>query len=486
MCHPDDAEAVRIDLKNTTVEIVPISKRITADGQRRKRRMKKSDVVVLGGMAGINAGMSCRKHYPDKSVTLIREQTTVLVPCAIPYVFGTLGELEKNVIPDSLLEGNAIELIQGVVTAVNRSEKVVTLADGQTVGYEKLVFATGSLPLVPPIPGIEKKNVFPVNKRFKYLSGMWDEIEKASDIVIIGGGFIGMEFADECRKGRDANITVIELLPHCLQLAMDDEYCEEAESALRDAEVDILTSEKVVEILGDDHVAGVKLASGKEIKADAVILGLGAVPNTDLAKETGLELGFRNAIKVNRHMQTLTDPDVFACGDCAERFSFFDGSPSGVMLASVATSEARIAGANLFSRTHYNQGTISVFATMINGRAFGAAGISERSARAAGCEIIVGRATAPDTHPAGMPGSSSINLKLIFAKDTRILLGGGMSGGRTTGEKVNVISACILHRMTVDDILMFQMGTHPALTSSPIVYPLVNAACQCVIPLGGA
>jgi len=447
--------------------------------------MKKADVVILGGMAGINAGISCRRHYPDKSVLLIREQATVLVPCAIPYVFGTLGEMGKNVIPDSLLQSNEIELIKGSATNVDRPNRVVTLADGQTVGYEKLVFATGSLPLVPPIPGIEKENVFSVDKKYEYLSAVREEVNKAKDIVIIGGGFIGMEFADECRKDRDVNVTVIELLPHCLQLAMDDEYCEEAESALRNAGVDIITSEKVVEILGNDRVAAVKLASGKEIKADLVILGLGAVPNTNLAKEAGLELGFRNAIRVNRHMQTLTDPDIFACGDCAERVSFFDGSPSGVMLASVATAEARIAGANLFSRTHYNKGTISVFSTMINGRAFAAAGISERQARAAGCEIIVGRATAPDTHPAGMPGSSPIDLKLIFAKDTRVLLGGGLSGGKSTGEKVNVISACILHRMTVDDIVTFQMGTHPALTPSPIVYPLVNAACQCVTPLKG-
>ena len=448
--------------------------------------MKKADVVILGGMAGINAGISCRRHYPDKSVLLIREQATVLVPCAIPYVFGTLGEMGKNVIPDSLLQSNEIELIKGSATNVDRPNRVVTLADGQTVGYEKLVFATGSLPLVPPIPGIEKENVFSVDKKYEYLSAVREEVNKAKDIVIIGGGFIGMEFADECRKGRDVNVTVIELLPHCLQLAMDDEYCEEAESALRNAGVDIVTSEKVVEILGNGRVAAVKLASGKEIKADLVILGLGAVPNTNLAKEAGLELGFRNAIRVNRHMQTLTDPDIFACGDCAERVSFFDGSPSGVMLASVATAEARIAGANLFSRTHYNKGTISVFSTMINGRAFAAAGISERQARAAGCEIIVGRATAPDTHPAGMPGSSPIDLKLIFAKDTRVLLGGGLSGGKSTGEKVNVISACILHRMTVDDIVTFQMGTHPALTPSPIVYPLVNAACQCVTPLKDA
>lgn len=448
--------------------------------------MKRADVVVLGGMSGITASISCRRHYPNRSVALIREQATVLVPCAIPYVFGTLGKLEKNVIPDSLLEGNGIERIQGQATEVNRSDKVVTLADGQTIGYEKLIFATGSLPLVPPIPGVEKRNVFPVNKRFRYLREVLEEVGKARDIVIIGGGFIGMEFADECRKGSNANVTVIEMLPRCLQLAMDDEYCEEAEAALTAAGVDILTGEKVVDILGDGRVTGVRLASGKEIKADLVILGLGSVPNTDLAKEAGLELGFRNAIRVNRHMQTLTDPDVFACGDCAEKPSFFDGSPSGVMLASVATAEARIAGANLFSPTHYNKGAIGVFSTMINGRAFGAAGISERQARAAGCEIVVGRATAPDTHPAGMPASNTMNLKLIFAKDTRVLLGGGLSGGKSTGEMTNVISACVLSRMTADDIMMFQMGTHPALTASPIVYPLANAACQCVTALNGA
>ncbi len=448
--------------------------------------MKKTDMVILGGVSGVTAGMSCRRHYPDKSIVLIRKQDAVLVPCAIPYVFGTLGTLDKNLIPDSLLENNAIELIKGEATDVNRSDKVVTLADGQSLGYEKLVFATGSLPLVPPIPGVEKKNVYPVSKRIKHLSGMLQEVEKAEDIVIIGGGFIGMEFADECKKGRKVKVTVIEMLPRCLQLAMDDEYCEEAEAALTKAGIDILTDERVVDILGDDRVTGVKLASGKEIKADVVILGIGAVPNTDLAKKAGLELGFRNAIKVNRHMQTLSDPDIFACGDCAERFSFFDGSPSGVMLASVATSEARIAGANLFSRTHYNQGTISVFSTMINGRAFAAAGISERHAGTAGCEIVTGKAAAPDTHPAGMPDSNSMNLKLIFAKDTRILLGGAVSGGKSTGEMINVISACIQHRMTADDIDMFQMGTHPALTASPIVYPLVNAASQCVNVLNGA
>ena len=156
------------------------------------------------------------------------------------------------------------------------------------------------------------------------------------------------------------------------------------------------------------------------------------------------------------------------------------------MLASVATAEARIAGANLFSPSHHNFGVISVFATVINGRAFGVAGVTERTARENGMNIVVTNAQAPDTHPGGMPDSAMLKVKLIFAKDTGILLGGAVSGGKSTGELVNVIGACIMHRMTANDIVKFQMGTHPALTSSPIAYPLVNAACKAVLPIQGA
>ncbi|MEA2014261.1 MAG: FAD-dependent oxidoreductase, partial [Thermodesulfobacteriota bacterium] len=336
-----------------------------------------------------------------------------------------------------------------------------------------------------PIPGVDKKNVFSVRKEFDYLSDVQETMQKVKDLVIIGGGFIGMEFADECRKGRDINVTVIEALPRCLQMAMDNEFCDEAQAKLEAAGVKILVNEKVDAILGDDSVTGVKLVSGGEIKADMVILGIGAVPNTKLAEKSGLELDFRNTIKVDRYMQTYSDPDVYACGDCAGKVSFFNGRPSGVMLASVATSEARIAGANLFSPTHQNDGAISVFSTVINGRAFGVAGMTERTAGVSGMQIVVGTAEAPDTHPGGMPNSTLTKVKLVFARDTGTLLGGSISGGKPVGEMVNVLSACIAHKMTADDMVKFEMGTHPALTSSPIMYPIVNAACKAVIPLKG-
>jgi NADH oxidase (H2O2-forming) len=447
--------------------------------------MKKTDVVILGGLSGITAGLSCRRHYPDKKVVLVRKEGTVLIPCGIPYIFGTVDGPENNVVPDGLLESNGIELVTDEAIALDRDKKIVKLKEHESIQYNKLVFATGSLPIIPNIPGIDKENVFPVKKEFDYLKRVLSKVRNAKDIVIIGGGFIGVEFADECRKNKGVTVTVVEMQEYCLKLAMDDEFCNEAESRLEETGVRILKNEQVISIEGEDKVEYVELASGKKLKADIVILGIGCIPNSQLAEKSGIELGYRKGIRVDRLMRTFTDANIFACGDCCTKESFFDGRPSGIMLASVATSEARIAGANLFSPVHYNCGVISVFATFINDRAFGIAGLTERVARENGIEIVIGEASAPDTHPGGMPNSTMLKVKLIFSKDTGIILGGAASGGKSTGEMLNVISACILHKMSANDMVLFQMGTHPALTSSPIAYPIVNAACKAVLPIRG-
>lgn len=445
--------------------------------------MKETDVLVLGGLSGITAGISCRRHYPDKKVVVVRKEGTILIPCGIPYIYGTVGGPQYNVIPDGLLESNQIELVKDEAVDVDRENKIVTLKDGEPIKYDKLVFATGSMPIVPPIPGIEKKNIYAIWKDFDYLSKVYDEMSNIKDLVIIGGGFIGVEFADECRKRNDINVTVVEALPHCLQMALDDEFCAEAQEKLAEAGVNMLLNSKAQAFLGDEEVTGVLLADGTEIKADMVILGIGAKPNAELAKQSGIELGFNNTIRVDAHMRTYTDPDVFACGDCAEKHSFFTGKPVNTMLASIATAEARIAGANLYSPVHSNCGAISVFSTIVNGRAFAVAGLTERQAKQIGMNVVVGRAESADTHPGGMPNSTLTKVKLVFGKENSVLIGGSISGGKPVGEMINVLSACIMHHMTADEMVMFQMGTHPALTSSPIAYPIVNAACKAVMYL---
>ncbi|GAI07859.1 unnamed protein product, partial [marine sediment metagenome] len=291
--------------------------------------MKGSDVVVIGGSAGgIPAAISCRRRYPEKSVLLIRKEEQVLIPCGLPYIFGTVGSPEKNLIPDAMLKNNGIELIIGEVVEIDRDKKVVSIADGEAVSYDKLVLATGSLPVILPIPGVDKENVLSAIKDVAYLNNMLDKVNQAKDIIIIGGGFIGVEFADECKKNRDNSVTIIEILPHCLELALDEEFCIEAERGLAERGIKLLTNKRVEAILGNKQVSAVRLADAQERKADMVIMGVGARPNTELAEKAGLQIGPTRAIAVDRFMRTITDPNIFACGDCAEKYAYFSGKPS--------------------------------------------------------------------------------------------------------------------------------------------------------------
>ena len=440
--------------------------------------MKKADVVVIGGSAaGLTAAISCRRRHPEKSVLLIRKEEQVLVTCAIPYIFGTVGSLEENLIPDAILENNGIKLTIGEVEEIDRDKKTVSTVNGETVSYDKLVLATGSLPMVLPIPGIDKENVFPMKKNVAYLQNVLDVVNKAKDIVVIGGGFIGVEFADECKKNRNNNVTIIETLPHCLQLAFDDEFCIEAEKMLTERGVKLLVNNRVEAILGNKQVNSVRLSTGEELKADVVIIGVGMAPNTELARKAGLRVGSSTkGILVDRYMRTVTDANIFACGDCSVKVSFFTGRPSNIMLASVATAEGRIVGANLFDVCYLTYGGIGVFSTVIGELALAAAGLTERIAKQAGYNVVTGESAAPSRHPAGMPGAASTKVKLIFSKDNGLLIGGETLGGIYVGELINVISACIQHKLTAYEVSLFQMGTHPALTASPIAYQLVNAA----------
>lgn len=445
--------------------------------------MKKADVVVVGGSAaGPVAGITVRRHYKDASILLIRKESKVMVPCGIPYIFGTVGSPDKNVIPDALLSNNGIELMVDEVTVADRAAKTLTTAGGETIGYEKLILATGSLPIQPPIPGIELENVFAVYKDADHLARVQQVLSRSSDIVIIGGGFIGAEMADECKKIGNASVTIVEILPHCLLLALDDEFCVKAEDALAQRGIRIITNNGVKAILGNGKVTSVELQNGDKLKADAVIIGIGAVPNTELARKMGLRIGEQRGIWVDEYMRT-SDKNIFACGDCAEKFSFFTRKPSGLRLASIATIEARIAGANVFKLKRKNKGAVGVFSTAFGDFALSAAGLTEKAAKDAGFDIIVGEAAAVDKHPGSMPNARELKTKLIFDKKTRKLIGGELSGGITTGEMANVIAALIQQEMTADEVATFQMGTHPALTASPIVYQIVNAAEQAITKL---
>jgi len=447
--------------------------------------MKEYDVIVIGGSAaGVTAAITARKYYPNKSILMIKNVKSVPIPCGIPYIFGTVGDPMKNLLPtDTMMVSNKVDVVQDEVIKINRDFKLVMTKTNESYSYQKLVLANGSVPIIPSISGIQLQNVFPIVKDAEYLQMMLEATKRANDFVIVGGGFIGVEMAEELKKMRpEARVSVVEMQSHCLQLVYDSDFCAIAEKALAEQQINLMTNETVSAITGHDHVEKVLLASGKEIPADCVILGIGCVSNTALAHEAGLKIGPAKGILVNRHMQTA-DANIFACGDCADKVSFFDQKPSGLKLASIATQEARIAGANLFNLRRINSGAIGIFSTFIGKKTFAAAGLTEREAQGRGYQIVMGEAEAINRHPGGMPGAEGLKVRLIFEAGSKILLGGQIYGAASGGELINVVGALISQKTTAEDIVLFQAGTHPALTASPVAYQLVNAAENALVKM---
>jgi NADPH-dependent 2,4-dienoyl-CoA reductase/sulfur reductase-like enzyme len=392
-------------------------------------------------------------------------------------MFASLKNPDDNKLGNAALEKNNVEVTVDEATKIDRAEKAVTTKSGQKFRYEKLVLAAGSIPIAPRIKGIDKKGIYSIHKDMTYLKRVVEEIRTAKNVLIVGGGFIGVELADEISKMNGPNVLLVEILPTLLPNSFDPEFSKIAEEALKANGVTILTSTRVEEIFGNEKVDRIRLSDGKEITVDAIILGVGGAPNTKLAAEAGLDLGRGKGIWVDEYMRTI-DNDIFAVGDCAEKRDFYTHKVVPVMLASTATAEARIAGANLYKLkvVRENKGTIAIYSTYVDGKVLGSAGLTENSARVEGFEIITGNADCADKHPAALPGSCNIKLKLVFSKNSGIILGGQVAGGISCGEIINLIGVTIQKRMSFVELETLQVATHPYLTSAPTVYPVVLAA----------
>lgn len=440
--------------------------------------MKSVDVLVIGGSAaGIVAASTGKAFYPSKSFLIVRREREAVVPCGIPYIYGTLDSISQNIIPNAHIEQAGVELFINEVTAIDKSAKVVTTADGTEIAFDKLVIATGSMPRVPSwLKGTGLGNVFTIPKDRDYLENLRLKLEQCTNIVIIGGGFIGVEMADELRK-KGKRITLVEVMPHVLNAAFDDDLSVKAEKILVEGGIVLRTGEKVGELIGDGVVSGVLLENGELLDADAVILATGYAPNVDLARNAGIKINELGAIRVDEYMRT-EDKNIFAVGDCAEKFSFITRIVKGLMLAATACSEARIAGMNLYglSRLRTFSGTISIFSTAIGGTAFAAAGVTEHLALDRGFDVISASAEGIDKHPKSLPGTSSQFVKLIVNRESGLVLGGAVVGGVSAGELINVIGVIIENKMTIHEVLTLQIGTHPLLTGPPTGYPLIKAA----------
>ncbi|MFA4991039.1 MAG: FAD-dependent oxidoreductase [Candidatus Omnitrophota bacterium] len=440
---------------------------------------KKADILIIGaGPAGVVCAATARKYYPEKSIMVMKDIADGVIPCGIPYMFVSLNNPDENKLGMVSLEKNNVDIVVDKALRLDRKEKIIETESKNSYSYEKLVLAVGSTPLILPIKGIDKQGVYPINKEMGYLKSVIERIKRCKNVLVIGGGFIGVEFADELSKLKGVNVTLVEMLPHLLANSFDIEFSRMAEERLKEKGVTVLTNTRVEEIIGRDKVEKVRFSDGKEISVEGVILGAGSRPNVKMAVDAGLEIGSCKGILTDEYMRASTDPDIFAIGDCSCKRDFYTRKAISVMLASTATAEARIAGANLYQIKviRENKGTIAIYSTYIDGLVLGSAGLTEKTAREEGFEIVVGSVDGIDKHPATLPGACKGKIKLIFSRQSGIILGGQVSCGMSCAQMINIIGVAIQKRMSATELETLQVATHPYLTSAPTMFPIVLAA----------
>ncbi|MCK5731370.1 MAG: FAD-dependent oxidoreductase [Draconibacterium sp.] len=441
--------------------------------------MKNYDVIIIGaGPAGIITGVTAKKAHPEKSMLIFKEEEKGLVPCGIPYIFHELDGVDKNIMGPKPFVDLGGDVQTDSVIDVNLNNKSVKTKSGKEYGFDKLVFATGSKVTIPTfIPGYDLKNVYYIRKSYNYIKQIFEELKTKKNIVVIGGGFIGAEVAEQLAMHSDKNITLIESEEYCFSKAFSKELSIIATKALSESKVNVQTLVRVEKVNGDNGiVTSVSLSTEKTIQCDAVIMAIGYKPNTDLAKNAGLELNKMGAIKVDSYERTQ-ESGVCAVGDCSQTIGFLTGRSNHVMLASTATAEARILGHNLFGVKIKKTftGTIAVFSTEINGIAMAAAGVNDSTAKESNIKIISAEFSDFDTHPAAFKHTSALTLKL-YASPCGSILGGEVWGGKSAGEIINTISLAIQKNVTVYELISFQIGTHPLLTSAPTKSILIKTA----------
>jgi len=442
---------------------------------------KYSDILIIGaGPAGMVAAMGSVMNYMDKSVTVIRENERLLVPCGIPYIFGkTLGSIEKDEV-ECGGHNPLMDKIDRVVASVKKVdiENKIVYTDDTTYKFDKLIFATGSISFVHKDfeNTLSLPNVFTIDKNFDHLANLKKTIDKSKKIVVVGSGFIGVEVACELAS-IDKEVSIIGG-KHILAGSFDKDMTTEAEDLMKDLGINLVLGQHAQEVVEENGQAkSLKLCDGTIIEADVIILATGYKPNTSLAKEAGLKLARYDGIWVDEYMRTK-NKDIFAIGDCSGRRDFITRDPSKVMLASTSSAEARIAVSSLYKINVLKgfNGTIAIFSTMIKDRVFASAGITQKGANDQNIDIVTGYFEGLNRHPGTIPDSAKQSVKLIVMRNSGKIIGGQVIGAKEAGEMINIIGLAIEAELTIYSLLSLQVATQPLLTAAPTNYPIVQAA----------
>ncbi|MBN1393941.1 MAG: FAD-dependent oxidoreductase [Pirellulales bacterium] len=449
-----------------------------------KKPMK---VVIIGGVAaGPKAASKIIRLMPNADVTIVEKGRLLsYAGCGLPYFVSGVVKEEKElmstpvgVVRDPIFfrkVKNVHVLNETEAAEIDRAGKRVrirSLADGKEswLNYDKLVLATGGTPVVPPIPNVRLKNIFTLTgvRDAEGIRAILAE-EKARDVVIVGGGLIGVE-TTEALAYKGCRVTIVEMLPQVLNI-FDWEMAELVEQHMESHGVKVLTGTKVVSFQGNGKVSRVATDRG-ELPADMVVMAVGVRPNVGLAKTAGLEIGSTGAIKVDEHMQT-SDPDIYAAGDCVQSVDLLTGRPCFVPLGSTANKQGRVVAVNVCGGSDSFPGVLGSTVCKVFDFCVARTGLTETAAEKLGYEVTTALAPGPD-RAHYMPGAAPLLLKLVVDRDTRKLLGAQAIGRGAGDKRIDVAAMAITAGMTVDQLANVDLCYAPPY--SPAMDNIITAA----------
>lgn len=427
-------------------------------------------LVIIGGVAaGMKAAAKARRESPSMKITVVTdEQYISYAGCGMPYFIGDVIKDSKKLIirePAYFKQMHAIDVLTGhQATAIDTRQKQIkarNMENGQELvfRYDKLILATGALPVVPPLPGISLGNIFTLRTvsdavRIKSCA----DTGKVKNAIIVGGGLIGLEMAENLVL-RGVRVTVVELLDQVLP-PLDKDMALLVQNYLAEKGVEIITSDGVKSFEGNEGNQVAKVITGKrQLPADMVILSIGIKPNTKLAQEAGIEIGATRAIKVNERMETSV-PDVYAIGDCAESVHLVTEKPAWIALGSTAAKMGRVAAINAAGGCDTFKGVVGAMIVKVFEMNIGKAGLSEREAIKEGFKPASTIVPASDISHY-YPGAKDIIIKLIADAPTRRLLGAEIIGTGVVDKRIDIIVTALTFGATVDQVAKLDLAYAP-------------------------
>mgnify|MGYP002681971331 FL=1 len=426
-------------------------------------------IIVIGGSAaGPKAAAKARRIDNDAQVVILQKDGDLsMASCGYPYYVGGCFDDRNQLLctpagvvrnPMFYLNAKDIEArVNTEVTNIDRAGKTVsfknlTTGETGTIPYDKLIIATGAIPRMPPVPGVELDGITTLQsmKDADFLRAIRDEgrIKKA---VVIGGGLIGIETCEALQLA-GIEITVIELLPQLLTF-LDWELAKLVENHVKSKGANVITDNGIAAFLGENgRLTGVKLQNGTELPCELAVVAIGVRPNVALAKEAGLKIGDLGGIEVNECMQT-SDPDIYAAGDCVETTNRITGKKVHAPYGDLANLQGRVAGENAASTNCVNfPGTIQTGICKVFDYAAGSTGLSEAAADRLGMTDILTVINASPDKPGFMEGKLLVTKLTINAKTGRIL-GAQCIGPGNVAKQIAQWAMAIQGNLTLEDLI---------------------------------